>query len=132
MSINPHFKVGLTGVAFGIKLASVGWPFTAGELLLVVVCCVLFDEILLFDCDCASVDVTVVLETCRDPDDLLPLEEPKTMIFLNMILKYLAKKSLMLVYLSLASFGCLVKMSEAAADLEDFDYGDFLAEVFLY
>lgn len=67
----------MTGfVALGIKLASVGWPLTAGELL-DAVCCALFDETLLFDCDCASVDVTVVLDTCREPDDLLPLEEPE-------------------------------------------------------
>lgn len=88
-----HFKVGLTGVAFGIRLASVGWPLTGGGLLGVFCCCcccccscccccVLFDEtLLLFDCDCASVDVTVVLETWRDPDDLLPLDEPTDDIY---------------------------------------------------
>lgn len=29
-----------------------------------------------FDC-AASVDVTVVLDTCREPDDRLPLDEPE-------------------------------------------------------
>lgn len=29
-----------------------------------------------FDC-CASVDVTVVLDTCREPDDRRPLEDPE-------------------------------------------------------
>lgn len=68
-----HFNVGLTGGAgAGTLLTSVGCgpvvakragvaPFAVG---------------LLLDCDCASVDDTVVLETCREPDDLLPFDEP--------------------------------------------------------
>lgn len=33
--------------------------------------------LLLLDCDCASVEDTVVLETCREPDDLRPFDEPE-------------------------------------------------------
>lgn len=80
-----HFKVGLgaaagLGPVFGTPLTSgippgsrfplVGTPFpfpTAGAILL------------LFDC-CASVDVTVVLDTCREPDDRRPLDEPAQII----------------------------------------------------
>jgi hypothetical protein len=77
-------SVGLTGGAgkdAGTLLASVDCcPFvvdgalftlTGGKL-------TLFEIGLLLDCDCASVKVddTVVLETCREPDDLLPFDEP--------------------------------------------------------
>jgi hypothetical protein len=70
--------VGLTDVAFGIALllASVGWPFPVDDEVLAVDCTPLFDVTLLVLLDCASVDVTVVLETWREPEDLLPLDEP--------------------------------------------------------
>ena len=78
-----HFNVGLTGGAGraeGMPLTSTDCcPFTADVVLLTFPAgafALLFDG-LLFECDCASVDVTVVLETCRDPEDLLPLDDPK-------------------------------------------------------
>lgn len=78
--MNLHFSVGLTGGAgrvAGTLFASTDWPFTADGLTLPGGALALFDAGLLFDCDCASVDVTVVLETCRDPDDRRPLDDPK-------------------------------------------------------
>lgn len=80
-----HFNVGLTGgagKAAGTLFASVACPFTADVLLLTFPAgafALLFNVGLLLDCDCASVDVTVVLDTCRDPDDLRPLDDPKIM-----------------------------------------------------
>ena len=70
----PTFGTPLTsGIPPGGKLPFVGTPLPlpiGGAILLLL---------LLFDC-CASVEVTVVLETCRDPDDLLPLDEPAMII----------------------------------------------------
>jgi hypothetical protein len=37
-----------------------------------------------FDC-CASVDVTVVLDTCLDPDDRRPLDDPARITYLFVI-----------------------------------------------
>lgn len=82
--IDLHFNVGLTGGAAraaGTLLASTDCPLTVDVELLTFPggALTLFNGLLLlllFDCDCASVDVTVVLETCRDPDDLRPLDEP--------------------------------------------------------
>jgi hypothetical protein len=76
-----HFNVGLTGGAgraAGTLLASTVCPFTADVELLTFPggTFTLFDDGLLFDCDCASVDVTVVLETCLDPEDRRPLDDP--------------------------------------------------------
>lgn len=74
--------MGLTGGAgraAGTLFASTDCPFTADVVLLTFpggALALLFSAELLFDCDCASVDVTVVLETCRDPDDRLPLDDP--------------------------------------------------------
>jgi hypothetical protein len=64
--------------AAGTLFASTVCPFTADDELLTFPggAFTLFDVGLLFDCDCASVDVTVVLETCREPDDLRPLDDP--------------------------------------------------------
>jgi hypothetical protein len=78
-----HFKVGFTGgagKAAGTLFASTDWPFTADVELFALPggALALFDvRLLLFDSDCASVDVTVVLDTCREPDDLRPLDDPK-------------------------------------------------------
>lgn len=77
-----HFNVGLTGGAgraAGTLFASTDCPFTADVVLLTFpggALALLFSAELLFDWDCASVDVTVVLDTCRDPDDRLPLDDP--------------------------------------------------------
>ena len=80
-----HFNVGLgaavgfgpvlgtpltSGIPPGGRFPFVGTPFPfpiAGAILL------------LFDC-CASVDVTVVLDTCREPEDRRPLDEPAQII----------------------------------------------------
>lgn len=81
-----HFNVGLgaaglgpvlgtpltSGIPPGGRFPLVGTPFPfpfpmAGAILL------------LFDC-CASVDVTVVLETCLEPEDRRPLDEPAQII----------------------------------------------------
>lgn len=76
-----HFNVGLTGGAgraAGTLFASTDCPFTADDELLAFpdgALLTLFVGLLL-DCDCASVDVTVVLDTCREPEDLRPLDEP--------------------------------------------------------
>lgn len=78
-------SVGLTVGAdrAGTLLASIDCPFTAdvellpfpgGALTLIEEGLLLL--LLLVDCDCASVDVTVVLETCREPDDRRPLDDP--------------------------------------------------------
>lgn len=73
--------MGLTGGAgraAGTLFASTDCPFTADDELLAFpdgALLTLFVR-LLFDCDCASVDVTVVLDTCLEPEDLRPLDEP--------------------------------------------------------
>lgn len=78
-----HFNVGLTGGAgraAGWLFASTDCPFTADVVLLTLpggALALLFSVELLFDWDCASVDVTVVLDTCREPDDRLPLDDPE-------------------------------------------------------
>lgn len=80
-----HLSVGLTGGAgrdAGTLLTSVGCcPFVVDGALFTLFpggkfTPLLFANGLLLDCDCASVDDTVVLETCREPDDLLPFDEP--------------------------------------------------------
>lgn len=69
-------------------MASTDCPLTADVELLTFpgAALTLFDGLLLlllFDCNCASVDVTVVLETCREPEDLRPLDDPKIIFSFN-------------------------------------------------
>lgn len=77
--------------AAGTLLASIDCPLTVDVELLTFPggAFTLFDGLLLllFDCDCASVDVTVVLETCREPDDLRPLDDPKEIFSLKHLLQ---------------------------------------------
>lgn len=115
---NLHFNVGLTGGAdsvAGTLLASTDCPFTADVALLTLPggALTLFDVGLLFDCDCASVDVTVVLETCRDPDDLRPLDDPMKILKVCWF-KPLGSFSVW-DYLNSVNSGCRVTTCEAAA-----------------
>lgn len=100
-----HFNVGLTGGAVraaGTLFASADCPFTADVELFTLPggALTLFDDGLLFDCDCASVDVTVVLETCREPDDLRPLDEP------------IDGRNVSVSLLTSASFHCIPELGE--------------------
>jgi hypothetical protein len=82
---------GGAGRAAGTLFASTDCPFTADDGLLAFpdgALLTLFVR-LLFDCDCASVDVTVVLETCREPEDRRPLDEPakaKVALLVNLLM----------------------------------------------
>ena len=69
---------GGAGKVAGTLFASTDDPFTADVELLTFPggTLTLFVVVLLLDCDCASVDVTVVLDTCLEPDDLRPLDDP--------------------------------------------------------
>lgn len=120
-----HFNVGFTGGAgraAGTLLASTDCPFTADvELLTLPGGTLTFEDgLLLFDCDCASVDVTVVLDTCREPDDRLPLDDPTILLLIHVITTLIYK-----IYLSSVNFDCREKKFVVAVDLS-VDFHRFL------
>jgi hypothetical protein len=114
---DSHFNVGLTGGAAraaGTLFASADCPFTADvELLTFPGGAQTLFAVELFDCGCASVEVTVVLETCRDPDDLRPLDDPEKAITSELIMK--ANKSS--DYLNSVNFDCRAMKCAVAAVL---------------
>lgn len=74
-----HFNVGFGGAAgFGVPLPVAGGiPSTGNDTFVGVAGLVTGTPIApAAEFCCASDDVTVVLDTCLDPDDLLPLVEP--------------------------------------------------------
>lgn len=134
ISVDSHFNVGLTGGAVaGTLFASTNCPFTADVELLTFPggALTLFDVKLLFDCGCASVEVTVVLETCREPEDRRPLDDP-----MNPIIFYrsLITETISSDYLNLVSFDCLETMFVVVVVAQSGDYHhflDFLVVMFL-
>lgn len=138
MSVDSHFNVGLTGGAAraaGTLFASTNCPFTADVELLTFPggALTLFDVKLLFDCGCASVEVTVVLETCREPDDRRPLDDPKEAI--TFFYRLLIRQTISTDYLNSVSFDCLETMFVVVVVVaQSGDYHrflDFLAVMFL-
>lgn len=129
-----HFKVGLTGGAGrGTLFASVACPFTADVLLLTFPAgafALLFVVGLLLDCDCASVDVTVVLETCRDPDDLRPLDEPENERWnVSIVYKNKEKPQIDHYLNSVNSDFHAMRCAVAAVQSVDFHFLDYRLEV---
>lgn len=135
--------MGLTGGAgraAGTLFASTDCPFTADVVLLTfpggALALLLFSAELLFDWDCASVDVTVVLDTCRDPDDRLPLDDPGVSRERSMTVGYKDGSSVANLgsdsHLNLASSGFhATRCAAAAGPSADFRSSDCRAAKFL-
>lgn len=82
----------------------------------------MFVVALLLDCDCASVDDTVVLETCREPDDLRPFDEP---ISVNTVeLKFLLLFSFLIIIIAHSPdkllYSCDIEMTRHSPELGEF------------